>query len=908
MARDHDDLDLNPDGGLETLVDLRRPVMGTDTSLTGVPSVILEPHAFRLERMLRSDFRVHGVPMPFVGRRAELERLYNAVRDAVNARAPRTVGVIGEAGSGRTRLLAEMFSLLEPERRGFEISAATCAEGEAPDGVAVVGQLLRRRFGVGPHDREDVARERIREGVEALVEPRRAPTAARHLGYLAGVRGLGPATASGREVLDFQRQALRTLHSLLRYDAERAPQVVVVHRARHLTPRTLTLLEGALDALSGLPFVLVLVGDAPTPAPLSRGTHEHTEIRLEPLSRAETERLVRAVLARVREIPPGLVEDLVARSAGSPRLVEDNVRLLVQRGALKPGDDVWEVDRGVLSAQVDLAASPEAAARARIGALPEGLRHALGLAAVIGTTFWREGLLTLLRVHPGPAPRAYMPWFEDDTGAWLDATLKRAVAEGLLVARDASSLEDQREIAFRDRADQEILLEDMAPDLRASAHRLAAQWLASLPLRDPAAWQPVVAEHLEAGGRPERAAAWWLRSAAAAREDHAVERARSLYLRALGAVEPDRVDLLVPALRGLGEVLAATGELAESRRVFGALLEASEVAGDPPTGAWAWLMLGRTHRRMGDHRRARPCLRNAETMYRGLEDRAGMAAVLEEIARLAWAQGADGARDEALRWFAEALSLRRRVGDRAGMADSLIGVAEARLHMGHLRAAEEGFLESLSLRRAAGDRVGEARTLVGLGAVRRARGELDEAIAAWQDGLSLADEVGLRGLSATFLNRLGEALAETGRLDAAERAVSEAARIGDQLGDRRAVAEARRLRGAVGIARGDLEGALAEVDEAIRTFRTLGLRPALAEALRTRGEILGHQIYVDESGDDALGRKACESFDAAVALQEEAGDSLELRRTLESYGRVLAERGEKARARALLERAAREAP
>jgi len=78
---------------------------------------------------------------PFVGRRAELETLVGLVRRAVKARAPGAAIVIGEPGSGKTRLLAEVLDRESPARLvrvvGFEPNQSVP--------LAAVGDVIRNR-------------------------------------------------------------------------------------------------------------------------------------------------------------------------------------------------------------------------------------------------------------------------------------------------------------------------------------------------------------------------------------------------------------------------------------------------------------------------------------------------------------------------------------------------------------------------------------------------------------------------------------------------------------------------------------------------------------------------------------------------------------------------------------------
>ncbi|MCB9729012.1 MAG: AAA family ATPase [Deltaproteobacteria bacterium] len=902
MIPPSDEHDFDRDGGLDTLIDLRRATAG-DSSVSGVPAIILDPNKFRLSRLLRGDHRIYGIPTPFVGRREELEAAYNAVRDALNTSRLHTISVVGPSGVGKTRLLSEMFTLTDPVRRGIEVQAACCSDSESPDGIAVISQLVRRRFGIGPLDSDTEAREKIQEGIRPLVDQRLLRTAGRQLAYLAGVRSPAPGQPPPARAVDFLRLAVATLANLLRYQSERSPQILVVYRAQHMTPRTLTIFENVLDALADTPTVLIFVGDRPLPPSLATASARHTALTLEPLGARDMERLVRVMLQKVEDVPAGLVDDLIARSAGNPRLVEDNVRLLVQRGGLVPGEDRWALRPEALGGRIDLAATTEAAARARVASLSPELRQVLGIASVFGPAFWRDGVLALLRVRPVTGRAGLVPWVKDATAEALDALLARAVAEHLIAPQAQPALLGQQEYAFRYRDDRLLLYDALEPGRAAELHRLAGQWFVGLRLPDPAPWYEVIGEHFEAGGRPERAAEQLLHAAEAAREGYGAERAMTFFHRALALVDTDRMDLLVPILRGLGELSMATGDLVQGRRIFSALLEASLVTSDRATGALAWLMLGQSHRRLGDLNRARPCFRHAEQLYRELGDPAGIAAVLDQTAKVVWTIGHSGAFDDALRYFEQALALRRRIGVPAAIAQSLTGLAAAQLHCGQTAAAERGFREALALHRDLGDRPGEAKALSGLGRVLHASGRREEGLDAWHEALDIAEASGDRDVLVDLLLQLGESALAASEEALAARCLEEALKTASEMGDRRAAAEIHTARGALAIARADVSGALEEVDAAITIAQELGMRPALGRALRTRADVLGHQLFVDESGDDVLGQKACQCFEGALGIFEEIGDQLEVDRTLASYLRFLSERGDEEAARDVRERA-----
>src|SRR4051794_17277432 len=116
--------------------------------------------AFRLvsvERGAEGRLRRHDIPL--VGREADLARLVEAYRDALGAREARLVTVIGAAGVGKSRLVAEL--------RAAVGDAATFLKGRCLSyGAGItywpIGELVRAAAGVQDGDAVDAARGRIR--------------------------------------------------------------------------------------------------------------------------------------------------------------------------------------------------------------------------------------------------------------------------------------------------------------------------------------------------------------------------------------------------------------------------------------------------------------------------------------------------------------------------------------------------------------------------------------------------------------------------------------------------------------------------------------------------------------------------------------------------------------------------
>ncbi|MGB0589292.1 MAG: ATP-binding protein [Myxococcota bacterium] len=888
--------------GLDTLVDLKSEAA---SSVSRIPSIIFDPNRFRLERMLQESHLVYGVPTPFLGREQAHATLVESLSRVEQSGRLHLTTLTGSPGSGKTRLLAEVFATTSAVSRGVEITGASCSESEAVDGIAIVGQLLRRRFEVAPRLSTEDALQLVRTAIEPLVEPDYVEMAASQLGYLMGLDVPHVANEvpkpEGQE--RYQVMALSTCLNLLAVHASRATQVLVFHRAQFLTQGGRSFLAGLITALAETPTLILLLADGSIQLSGLPDTMSRDELVLLPLKPAEMEHLVGAILQRLGTPPKALISHIVNRSAGNPRLVEDNIRLLVQKGVLTVDDDRWVLCSEALDEALDLADTHQAASAARIQYLASDVRHVLSLATVFGATFWFEGVLNLLRAYPGSAPEADAPWITDPVADWLERVLQGAIADGFVRLHNTSSLQGEREYSFSGPRDRDMLYEAIAPHERTTQHRLAGQWLAGLGLEHPIPWHGIVAEHWETGEQPVEAARWYERAARGARDVYDLTHAKALYQRALALVDLDQVHVLLPVLEGFAEVCFTAAEFNDARRAYRALGEASLLVRSRRIGARAWLMQGRAHRCLGDYKRAQLCFQHAESLCRTDKDEAGLANALEQRGILLRLEGADGACDIALDLFQQSLELRQRDGDVGAVAKSLENIASTHLQQGRLPDAQSGLEQALELRRQLGDISGQAGPLGNMGLVRHAQGDVTGALNAWRSGLSIAEQIGDRELVGIFFNNIGEGYFELGEYALAKTALTDARAIATETGDQRTLADVLRNLGALALARGDWNRGLAAVDEAIGLCQRMGSRLGLGQALRTRGEILGHQLYADSTMKGREPHEATGCFKDALEIFDDMGDQIELEKTLHSYGRFLTDRGVLKEAKAVLARA-----
>jgi len=848
------------------------------------PRAVSEPEA-----LAAGERRFFGRKLPLSGRRDALERVYNVVRQVVAERRAKVVAIIGAAGLGKSRLLAETLAIIDPIDKGIDVLAIAADASDGPQ--ALVGKLVRARFGIAPQTSDAQAYDRVLEVMMPLLGAggdRSLVATARMLGFLAGLRAMGPgADALPADLDHFRRQALKTLVGIFKKDLERAPRILVVKRASALHPHAVEFLRDLVQDLVDTPFVVMVMAESPPEAVAPEGV-EQVDVPVEPLSDRDVERLVTALLEDVEGLSAEVVKALVSSAHGSPRLVEENLHLLVQYGALVP-ESRQDADTPPRLALREwqacaLAEDLETASRLRTSALTPAARALLQAAAVYGRTFHEDAVVAV-------AEALDRGWLERAGG---NAELVLPFGGGELATLGLFTGLDQAGIIaadgpgawrFRHGADQARLLAELLPPVRAQAHRVAAGWLR---VHGDEHQHEIIAAHEIDGARPIEAAEELLLGAASAQAGLAVPRAKALYRKALhvlGLDEPsrglDRAPLLLQALAGLAALAVRTGDYSQARALYWAALEAARVAGDAAIAADAWLGLGRAYRGLGEYMKARGALGLASDLFRRLNDSRGLGATLDQLARVHWLEGGDGGTEQALALFEAALAIRRRVGPPRALAETLGMIANIRIQHADLAGAEEILGEARTCWRDAGDLSGEARSLVALGALAFARGDRPEAIERWRDGLGRAEQAGERDLIGAFLNNIGEAQAELGDVPRAAAALVEAREIAKEIGDLRTLADVLKNLSVVAALGGDFTRADQFLEQTIGLADAIQSRPARVQALRAKASCRSLQAatLTDDPRRAAWAAEAAALYDEARAQFAELGDKWEVERT-----------------------------
>jgi tetratricopeptide (TPR) repeat protein len=838
------------------------------------------------------EFTLRGEMGPLVGRKTELDALRGALLRAVEYQAPQVVTVLGNQGTGKSRLVAEWAQEIKSPTRVFK--GRSSKEGRR---YGAISRLLRDRFDVIEGDSTDATRERFHQAIQSVFGDRRVGEVVHFLGSFLDMRF--PESPFLRAFEDNQRQhdeiARAIFRRFLEVDATSSPLVLIFDDLHWADDDTLQAIEEAAEGLAGSPVVVVACARPELMVKRPRwcgNASDHTRIELRNLEPGDSARLLRNLLSRCDKVPEDLVEDAVEQTGGNPFFLEELVRLFLANGTIDTGDERWRIDPD-RAAETELPISVEEAIQARIAALDPDERDLLEKGAVFGNVFWLSALVALTRCErlfsqdrsrtPPPPPTG---WTDDGLRSVFSRRIDDLVERDYLLrlSPEDSSIAGDVEVVFKHNLERELVAKMIDSERRKRYHRVAAQWLDSKLTERSEEQLEFLAQLYERGGEPRRAALWYIAGGDRARTRYANEQALGFYQRGLALLDYDDALARIEALHNLGDVLSLIGKNDEAAVRFMEMLRTAWLLDHPAKGGAAHGRLGRLARGRGDYERALEHFRLAHTLFEKAADRPGVAAALDDIGRVHWLRGAY---PTALEHHRQALAIRRALGEKRSIALSLANIGRVHHDSGSFKAAIEQFREALELRREIGDKAGMVSSLCDVGSVHEADGNQEAAYEFYAEAIRIAREIGDKLGQAHVLGRLGQVELARQRPRDALAYLEEAWAIVLPLGDKLGQAECLRRLAETQLALGDVPKAYDQARKAVEMAEKVGSRVHVGVAQRVLGEVMGAGGGTP-TGIDRI--KAEQAFRAAIEILAAHKSELELARCYRSYA-LFRERG-----------------
>ena len=203
----------------------------------------------------------------------------------------------------------------------------------------------------------------------------------------------------------------------------------------------------------------------------------------------------------------------------------------------------------------------------------------------------------------------------------------------------------------------------------------------------------------------------------------------------------------VPVQFELGSLYEDSGALDKARAQF------AKVAALDPKFVEGLLARGRVEIRSGNFQGSLEYLNTALTLAIQLNREEARGNVLHAIGVAYKQLNRD---QEAIRHYEQALEIRKRLGDKRGMASSLGEIAQIQERLGQVREAEASLRQALGIQREIGNKTGMSVTLINLAALyNESLGRPDDALPLLREALQIRRDAGNPLGEAIVLNNIG---------------------------------------------------------------------------------------------------------------------------------------------------------
>ena len=823
------------------------------------------------------------------GRRRELALLHDCLH-RVESGHGQVVGVIGEPGVGKSRLLYELHASVSEER--FDWLEGHCLTYGRTVPYGPVLEILGTLFHVEEGDNALQIQEKLRHGIQVL-DPALEPM----LPFLEALFAL-PGSDDALRHLDRQhrrQQTLEAVRAVVAAASHHRPQILVCENLHWIDQSSEDLLALLAGSLSGLPVLIMTTHRTGYTVRWADKAH-YTQIALDGLARSEIEEMLAALLGE-RECPPEFLRFIRDKADGNPLFIEEVTQALKERGLLvRDGGHVRLIADPVLEWPDTI----QDIIQARVDLLEKSTRNTARIAAVIGREF---ELRVLARVLDRPPELA----------GHLEA-LKR-----LDVIHEARFF-PRLEYRFKHAVIQDVIYKSLLVPHRHALHSQVGRTIEDLYADQLEEQAVILAYHFSRSDNPDSAIKYALLAGDRAARLYANVEASTYYDQALAltrtlTASPERQRAQIDAsirrasVGTTREALAQDSDNLEQARTLAQTLDdeprlarvlywlgrvsyvrgAFQVAigyaeqslaiadrlADEDLAAPPVNLMGRSYYLMGDYARAGDLLgRSVEQMRRlGNTTEEATAAGFAGVALAAL-----GDFERALAYADLGLRLAQELKNPFVQAAAHNYRAVAHCHQGSGPEAIADCEEARRLAESSGDRFRiyllqfyEAQAYAALGDHARARKLLEHSI-------ELAKQLGTTTLLAWGQGLLATSLLALGERDAAQQLCEEAIRLAEDTRDRLANALARRTLAAALAQRGpaDAEAAERSILDAMRIQQELGCRPELARSYMSYARLLDGWNRRDEARQHIL--EAIDLFramrmtrDLAAAEQEAAG-------------------------------------
>jgi class 3 adenylate cyclase/tetratricopeptide (TPR) repeat protein len=758
----------------------------------------------------------------FVGREREIAKIMHALELSKRCHG-QIVAVVGEAGTGKSRLFHEFKRLLSNDCMVLETHSVPYGKASAYQPVL---ELLYSYFGIESGDNGQHRYQKILTRVAEL-----DPALEDVVPYIAALLGTRDTAEPPVQIeMDSpvrRRWTLEALKQVFLCKSINQPVILIFEDLHWFDDESQALLNLIADSIANA-RVLFLVSYRPEYRHEWGRKSHYTRLRLDPLAKDSAKEMLDALLGDDHQLGP-LKHLIIDKTAGNPFFMEEIVQALTERGVLVPTGAVKQVRP---LTRFEIPPTVQRILASRIDRLAPDEKELLQTLAVMGREF-RMQLIKLV-VSGGPLKLQSSAAISREPGGGseiLEAILAKLQLGEFIYEEPA--LHDSL-YRFKHALTQEVAYNSVLTERRKLLHERTAAAIEALFSDRPDDHLAELAHHYSQSANLAKAAKYLSlagRQAAgrAAHREALVYFADGLKLLEKLALGRERAELELPLQIGRGFSLRATngftapeveqtlvrarelcGQVNNMAQLFNVLvglhtyylyrrpgksgalakdlLSVAEGLRESPKIAIGYLAMGETAMYLGDFRRSREYLER--TIALAASDRPDQQNARGYLAVTLWCLGYP---EQSVRRMREALALTQEQTLPLRGVNILAYACQANAQARRWQASREHAEAGISLANQYSFVFHAHWFAVVHGRALMEHGDLEKGIAEMRRGIAGLDALG--AIFAFVLGYYSEGCLKIGTIEEGLRALARAVRLSEETGERWQSSELHRLRG-----------------------------------------------------------------------------------------------------------------
>jgi len=321
----------------------------------------------------------------FVGRQREMEALKEAFEKARSG-SGQVVGVLGEAGVGKSRIILELRGALRKKEHTY--LEGRCLHYGGYMAYLPFLDILRSYFDIKEGEREFVIKKKMAEKITQIDENLE--------GILPPLHEILSLKVEDEEYLKLEppqkrEKTFEAIRDLLIRVSQNKPLILAIEDLHWVDRTSEELLTYLIGWLANAHILLIFLYRPEYTHQWSSKSY-YSQVGVDQLSTRTSAELVQSILEG-GEVVPELRELILSRAAGNPLFVEEFTHTLLENGSIQKKDHQYMLS--IKASEIQVPDTIQGIIAARMDRLEDNLKRTMQVASVIGRDFAYRILQTI---------------------------------------------------------------------------------------------------------------------------------------------------------------------------------------------------------------------------------------------------------------------------------------------------------------------------------------------------------------------------------------------------------------------------------------------------------------------------------------------------------------------------------